>query len=147
ERTLKDEPAFKERYDQDEEVRALVDLARPLEGLTRNIGMHAGGVLIAPGKLTDFCPLYRQPGVDASAVSQFDKDDVEAAGLVKFASLALRNLAILAWAVRHVRKFNEDKRAFHITALPLDDAATYQLLSEGNTTAVFQLESRGMKEL
>src|SRR5690554_4436617 len=147
ERTLKDEPAFKERYDQDEEVRALVDLARPLEGLTRNIGMHAGGVLIAPGKLTDFCPLYRQPGVDASAVSQFDKDDVEAAGLVKFDFLGLRNLTILDWAVRHVRKFNEDKRDFDIMALPLDDAATYQLLSEGNTTAVFQLESRGMKEL
>lgn len=80
ERTLKDEPAFKDRYEQEEEVRALVDLAKPLEGLTRNIGMHAGGVLIAPGKLTDFCPLYCQPGQENSAVSQFDKDDVEAAG-------------------------------------------------------------------
>ena len=147
ERTLRDEPAFKERYDQDEEVRALVDLARPLEGLTRNIGMHAGGVLIAPGKLTDFCPLYCQPGVDANAVSQFDKDDVEAAGLVKFDFLGLRNLTILDWAVRYVRRFNDDKRDFDIMALPLDDMATYQLLSEGNTTAVFQLESRGMKEL
>ncbi|HLS50801.1 MAG TPA: DNA polymerase III subunit alpha, partial [Burkholderiaceae bacterium] len=92
ERTLEHEPAFKERYDQDEEVKALVDLARPLEGLTRNVGMHAGGVLIAPGKLTDFCPLYRQPGPDSGAVSQFDKDDVESAGLVKFDFLGLRNL-------------------------------------------------------
>lgn len=147
ERTLADEPAFKERYDQDEEVRALVDLAKPLEGLTRNIGMHAGGVLIAPGKLTDFCPLYAQPGVDSNAVSQFDKDDVEAAGLVKFDFLGLRNLTILDWAVRYVQAFNADKRKFDIMALPLDDQGTYQLLCEGNTTAVFQLESRGMKEL
>ena len=146
-RALEHEPAFKERYEQDEEVRALIDLARPLEGLTRNVGMHAGGVLIAPGKLTDFCPLYRQPGADSSAVSQFDKDDVEAAGLVKFDFLGLRNLTILDWAVRYVRRFNENKRDFDLAALPLDDAHVYKLLSEGNTTAVFQLESRGMKEL
>lgn len=147
ERTLANEPAFRERYDQDEEVKALVDLAQPLEGLTRNIGMHAGGVLIAPGKLTDFCPLYCQPGVDSNAVSQFDKDDVEAAGLVKFDFLGLRNLTILDWAVRYVQQCNADKRDFDIMALPLDDLATYRLLSDGNTTAVFQLESRGMKEL
>lgn len=147
ERTLKDEPAFKERYDQEEEVRALVDLARPLEGLTRNIGMHAGGVLIAPGKLTDFCPLYCQPGQENSAVSQFDKDDVEAAGLVKFDFLGLRNLTILDWAVRYVRQFNADKRDFDIMALSLDDPAAYKVLCDANTTAVFQLESRGMKEL
>ena len=147
ERTLAEEPAFKERYEQDEEVRALIDLARPLEGLTRNIGMHAGGVLIAPGKLTDFCPLYCQPGVDSNAVSQFDKDDVEAAGLVKFDFLGLRNLTILDWSVRYVRRFNETKRDFDIMSVPLDDHRTYELLSEGNTTAVFQLESRGMKEL
>ncbi len=147
ERTLKDEPAFKERYEQEEEVRALVDLAKPLEGLTRNIGMHAGGVLIAPGKLTDFCPLYCQPGQENSAVSQFDKDDVEAAGLVKFDFLGLRNLTILDWAVRYVRQFNETKRDFDVMALSLDDPAVYKLLSEGNTTSVFQLESRGMKEL
>ena len=91
-RALADEPAFKERYETDEEVKALIDLARPLEGLTRSVGMHAGGVLIAPGKLIDFCPLYRQPGEDANAVSQYDKDDVEDAGLVKFDFLGLRNL-------------------------------------------------------
>ena len=146
-RALKNEPAFKERYEQEEEVRALVDLAQPLEGLTRNIGMHAGGVLIAPGKLTDFCPLYCQPGQENSVVSQFDKDDVEAAGLVKFDFLGLRNLTILDWAVRYVRQFNPGKRDFDIMALPLDDPGAYRLLCEGNATAVFQLESRGMKEL
>ncbi|MCI1227406.1 DNA polymerase III subunit alpha [Kerstersia gyiorum] len=147
ERTLENEPAFRERYEQEEEVRALVDLARPLEGLTRNIGMHAGGVLIAPGKLTDFCPLYCQPGSETSVVSQYDKDDVEAVGLVKFDFLGLRNLTILDWAVRYVRQFNPTMRDFDVMALPLDDGNAYRLLCEGNTTAVFQLESRGMKEL
>ena len=147
ERALSDEPAFKARYDKEEEVRALIDLARPLEGLTRNVGMHAGGVLIAPGKLTDFCPLYCQPGQNGNAVSQFDKDDVEAAGLVKFDFLGLRNLTILDWAVRYVRSFNAEMGQFDIMALKLDDPAVYQLLCQGNTTAVFQLESRGMKEL
>ncbi|NLC35357.1 MAG: DNA polymerase III subunit alpha [Alcaligenaceae bacterium] len=146
-RTLKDEPAFLERYEQEEEVRALVDLAKPLEGLTRNIGMHAGGVLIAPGKLTDFCPLYCQPGHDSSVVSQYDKDDVEAVGLVKFDFLGLRNLTILDWAVRYVRRFNPSMQEFDLMELSLDDPKAYQLLTEGNTTAVFQLESRGMKEL
>ena len=99
------------------------------------------------GKLTDFCPLYCQPGQENSAVSQFDKDDVEAAGLVKFDFLGLRNLTILDWAVRYVRQFNADKRDFDVMALELDDAAAYKILCDANTTAVFQLESRGMKEL
>ncbi len=146
-RALENEPAFRERYDQEEEARALIDLARPLEGLTRNVGMHAGGVLIAPGKLTDFCPLYCQPGSQASAVSQYDKDDVEAVGLVKFDFLGLRNLTILDWAVRYVREFNAERDSFDLMALELDDPASYALLSDANTTAVFQLESRGMKEL
>lgn len=146
-RALKDEPAFKARYDQEEEVRALIDLARPLEGLTRNMGMHAGGVLIAPGQLTDFCPLFCQPGQEATAVSQFDKDDVEAAGLVKFDFLGLRNLTILDWAVRYVRQFNPSRVDFDIMSLSLDDPKVYALLCAANTTAIFQLESRGMKEL
>lgn len=146
-RALSDEPAFKERYDTDEEVKALIDLARPLEGLTRSVGMHAGGVLIAPGKLVDFCPLYRQPGEEANAVSQYDKDDVEDAGLVKFDFLGLRNLTILDWAVKFVRAFNEDQKDFDLMSLPLDDEDAYRILCDGNTTAVFQLESRGMKEL
>lgn len=146
-RALKDEPAFKARYDQEEEVRALIDLARPLEGLTRNMGMHAGGVLIAPGQLTDFCPLFCQPGQEATAVSQFDKDDVEAAGLVKFDFLGLRNLTILDWAVRYLHQFNPSMVDFDLMSLPLDDPKVYALLCAANTTAVFQLESRGMKEL
>ena len=146
-RALSDEPAFKERYENDEEVKALIDLARPLEGLTRSVGMHAGGVLIAPGQLIDFCPLYRQPGEDANAVSQYDKDDVEDAGLVKFDFLGLRNLTILDWAVKYVRQFNVDQADFDLMKLGLDDAGAYKILCDGNTTAVFQLESRGMKEL
>lgn len=146
-RALAEEPAFKERYDTDEEVKALIDLARPLEGITRSVGMHAGGVLIAPGKLVDFCPLYRQPGLDTNAVSQYDKDDVEDAGLVKFDFLGLRNLTILEMAVQYVRAFNSERRDFDLMTLPLTDESAYQLLCEGNTTAVFQLESRGMKEL
>ncbi|MDO5667727.1 MAG: DNA polymerase III subunit alpha [Alcaligenaceae bacterium] len=144
---MEGEPEFKRRYEQDEEVQSIVDSSLPLEGLVRNIGMHAGGVLIAPGKLTDFCPLYCQPGHSGSVVSQYDKDDVEQAGLVKFDFLGLRNLTILDWAVRYVRRFNQGQEAFDIMAVPLDDSSTYQLLSDGNTTAVFQLESRGMKEL
>lgn len=147
ERTLANEPAFRERYDTDEEIRALIDLARPLEGLTRNIGMHAGGVIIARGKLTDYTPLYCSPGNETSVVSQYDKNDVEDVGLVKFDFLGLRNLTILDWAVRYVREFNPGQRDFDIMDLPLDDAKTYALLSSANTTAVFQLESRGMKEL
>ncbi|WP_416232973.1 DNA polymerase III subunit alpha, partial [Castellaniella sp.] len=147
ERTLENEPAFKERYDTDEEIHALIDLARPLEGLTRNIGMHAGGVIIARGKLTDYTPLYCQPGSESSVVSQYDKGDVEDVGLVKFDFLGLRNLTILDWAVRYVREFNPGMSDFDIMSLPLDDPETYALLSSANTTAVFQLESRGMKEL
>src|SRR5690625_2249417 len=147
ERTLSEEPSFRERYENDEEVQTLIDLAKPLEGLVRSVGMHAGGVLIAPGKLTDYCPLYRQPDLEANAVSQYDEDDVEDIGLVKFDFLGLRNLTILDWAVKFVRQFNADKKDFDLQHLSLDDPKVYELLSEGNTTAVFQLESRGMKDL
>ncbi|MDR2195301.1 MAG: DNA polymerase III subunit alpha, partial [Gallionellaceae bacterium] len=140
------EPEFNAVIANEEGVEELIELAEPLEDLTRNVGMHAGGVLIAPGKLTDFCPLYYAEG-NSSSVSQFDKDDVECAGLVKFDFLGLRNLTILDWAVRYVRQSNENMRDFDIMSLPLDDIATYKLLCEANTTAVFQLESRGMKNL
>jgi hypothetical protein len=119
-------------------------LARALEGLARNVGMHAGGVLIAPGKLTDFTPLYSAEGSGAM-VSQFDKDDVEKAGLVKFDFLGLTTLTILDWAVRYVHRLGDT--SFDLDAIPLDDKPTYQLLSKGAATAVFQLESRGMKDL
>ncbi|MFA6312634.1 MAG: DNA polymerase III subunit alpha [Sterolibacterium sp.] len=145
------EPAIAERVDTEEELRQLWALAERLEGLTRNVGMHAGGVLIAPGKLTDFCPLYSAQGaVDGetqAAVSQFDKDDVEKMGLVKFDFLGLRTLTILDEAVRHVRRLNPEMAAFRLEDIPLDDKPTYALFSAGNTTAVFQSESRSAKDL
>ena len=147
-RALELEPQLKERYENEEEVRALIDLALKLEELTRNVGMHAGGVLIAPGRITDLLPIYIAEGSD-SVVSQFDKDDVEAVGLVKFDFLGLRTLTIIDWAVKFVRRLalKEGDAEFDIARIPLDDAATYRLLKACNTTAVFQLESRGMKDL
>ncbi len=137
------EPAINERLEQEEELRELWTLAEKLEGLTRNVGMHAGGVLIAPGKLTDFCPLYSADG--GATVSQFDKDDVEKAGLVKFDFLGLRTLTILAEAVAFVKEV--DGVEISLENLPLDDAAVYaDIFKAANTTAVFQFESRGMKD-
>ncbi len=141
---LKAEPIFQERYDREEEVRTLVDMAQKLEGMTRNVGMHAGGVLIAPGKLTDFCPLYQQPGSD-SAVSQYDKDDVEAVGLVKFDFLGLATLTILELAKDFIVQRHPGQKDFSFEAIPLDDAHTYKLFADGKTEAVFQFESRGMQ--
>ena len=142
------EPQIVERIEKEEEVAELWALGEKLEGIARNVGMHAGGVLIAPGKITDFCPTYNAQGSE-SVVSQFDKDDVELAGLVKFDFLGLRTLTIIDWAVRFVRrlKHKEDDALFNIEKIPLDDAASFRLLKACNTTAVFQLESRGMKDL
>ena len=145
------EPAIAERVEQEEELRQLWSLAERLEGLTRNVGMHAGGVLIAPGKLTDFCPLYSAQGSvngeTLAAVSQFDKDDVEKAGLVKFDFLGLRTLTILDEAVKHVQRLNPELAKFRLEDIPLDDKATFALFSDANTTAVFQSESRSAKDL
>ena len=138
------EPLLAEREQKEDEVRELLELGGKLEGLTRNVGMHAGGVLIAPGKLTDFCPLYAAEGT-ANVISQLDKDDVEAIGLVKFDFLGLTTLTILDWAERYVRGLGQED--FSLDRIPLDDPETYALLSSGNTTAVFQLESRGMRDL
>lgn len=138
------EPQLAARIEKEEEVRMLVELAQKLEGMTRNIGMHAGGVLIAPGKLTDFCPLYQQPGSD-SAVSQYDKDDVEAIGLVKFDFLGLATLTILEIAKEFIVKRHKGQENFAYENIRLDDTATYKLFSEGKTEAVFQFESRGMQ--
>ncbi len=171
------EPEINAIAEREEGVPELLELAERLEDLTRNVGMHAGGVLIAPGKLTDFCPLYSAENVlageDGKAVSQFDKDDVEAIGLVKFDFLGLRTLTILDWAMRHVKRLRDagcrtqdagskageqsvssnpesripNPESFSLETIPLDDRATYDLLKACNTTAVFQLESRGMKDL
>ncbi len=141
---LKVEPLLAERLEKEDEVKTLLGLAQKLEGLTRNVGMHAGGVLIAPGKLTDFTPLYQQPGSD-SAVSQYDKDDVEAAGLVKFDFLGLATLTILEMAREFIRKRHKGQEDFAFENIPLQDAATYKLFADGKTEAVFQFESRGMQ--
>ena len=138
------EPVLAQRLDKEEDVKALLHLAQKLEGIARNVGMHAGGVLIAPGKLTDFCPLYQQPGSDA-AISQFDKDDVEAVGLVKFDFLGLATLTILEIAKDLIVSRHQGQENFSYENIPLKDAATYQLFAKGKTEAVFQFESRGMQ--
>ena len=143
---IKAEPILAERLDKEDDVKTLLALAQKLEGLTRNVGMHAGGVLIAPSKLTDFCPLYQQPGSD-SAVSQFDKDDVESIGLVKFDFLGLATLTILEIAKDLIVARHKGQENFSFEDLPLDDASVYRLFAEAKTEAVFQFESRGMQGL
>ncbi|MEE8263043.1 MAG: DNA polymerase III subunit alpha, partial [Gammaproteobacteria bacterium] len=147
-RALDEEEALQRRYVEDEEVRVLIDLARNLEGLTRNAGKHAGGVVIAPSTLTDYMPLYCEQG-SSSAVTQFDMGDVEAIGLVKFDFLGLRTLTIIDWAVRDINRMRNEvgEARLDIARVPLDDPKTFELIMRGETTAVFQLESRGMKEL
>ncbi len=141
---IEEEPLLKERMNNEEEVKQLLDLAQQVEGIARNIGMHAGGVLIAPGKLTDFCPLYTQGG-DAGVVSQYDKDDVEAVGLVKFDFLGLTTLTILDRAVNYIKMLDPAMADFALEKLPLNDRPSYELLTKAKTVAVFQLESRGMQ--
>jgi DNA polymerase-3 subunit alpha len=145
EKALQQEEALLELYQQEEEVTMLIDMARSLEGLTRNVGKHAGGVVISPSDLTDFTPLYCEQG-GGSLVSQYDKDDVEAVGLVKFDFLGLRTLTIIDWAIRAINA-RSDGDALEIERIPLDDKASFDLLQAYQTTAVFQLESRGMKDL
>ena len=143
---LEAEPVLAERERKEEDVHTLLDLARKLEGLTRNVGMHAGGVLIAPGKLTDFCPLYLQPG-SSSAVSQFDKNDVEAIGRVKFDFRGRATLTILEIARQFIMARHPAQKDFKFEDLPLNDARVYRLFAEGKTEAVFQFESVGMQRM
>ncbi|HVL57132.1 MAG TPA: DNA polymerase III subunit alpha [Burkholderiaceae bacterium] len=140
------EPQLKERESREDEVRELLALAESLEDITRNVGMHAGGVLIAPGRLTDFCPLYRAPGTD-SVISQYDKDDVEAVGLVKFDFLGLRNLTIIQLAVDYVNRRRPEHDKLDLAKLSFDDPKAYKILKDANTTAIFQVEGEGMKKL
>ena len=144
---LKKEPELARLNRDDEEVRGLLELAMKLEGITRNAGKHAGGVVIAPSVLTDFTPLYTE-NAGEGVVTQFDKDDVEAAGLVKFDFLGLRTLTIIDRAEKIVNALPERAgNPLSMARMPMDDPATYELLKSGETTAVFQLESRGMKDL
>jgi len=132
-------------YDEDEEVAAIIDLAKSLEGLVRNAGKHAGGVVIAPGALTEFAPLYCEEG-GTNIVTQLDKDDVEAIGLVKFDFLGLKTLTIIDWAVRIVNE-SHPEAGLDIHSIPWRDKKTFELLRSSRTAAVFQLESSGMRDL
>ncbi len=146
---LEKEPELKKLYETEEEIRTLIDLARSLEGLTRNAGMHAGGVVIAPSVLTDFTPLYCDEA-GGSLVTQFDKDDVEAAGLVKFDFLGLRTLTIIDWTVKAInaRRAQSGEPPLDIGKIPLDDALTYErVFKSAQTVAVFQFESGGMRRM
>ncbi|EXU75715.1 DNA polymerase III subunit alpha [Erwinia mallotivora] len=142
------EPQLPEIYEADEEVKALIDMARKLEGVTRNAGKHAGGVVIAPTQITDFAPLYCDENGN-HPVTQFDKNDVEYAGLVKFDFLGLRTLTIIDWALAMInaRREKQGEPPLDIAAIPLDDKKSFDMLQRSETTAVFQLESRGMKDL
>ncbi|MBT4076594.1 MAG: DNA polymerase III subunit alpha, partial [Gammaproteobacteria bacterium] len=143
-KALEQEADLQTLYQEDEEVNAMMDIARSLEGLTRNVGKHAGGVVIAPGDLTDFTPIYCEQG-GAGLVSQYDKGDVEDVGLVKFDFLGLRTLTIIDWALKAINKKKD--LPLEIERIPLDDRASFDLLQAYQTTAVFQLESAGMKDL
>ena len=138
------EPAFKEMAEREDYVE-LMSYAQKLEGLTRNLGMHAGGVLIAPSKLTDFCPLYNADGKPENTVSQFDKKDIENVGLVKFDFLGLTTLTILTKAAEYIDRLNPGAK-FDLSRIPTDDKKTLELFQQGNTGAVFQFESDGMRE-
>ncbi|HBO23284.1 MAG TPA: DNA polymerase III subunit alpha [Providencia sp.] len=148
EKAFEAEPQLPEVYEADEEVRALIDMARKLEGVTRNAGKHAGGVVIAPTKITDFAPLYCD-AEGKNPVTQFDKNDVEYAGLVKFDFLGLRTLTIINWALEMInaRRSKKNLEPIDIAAIPLQDQKSFDMLQRSETTAVFQLESRGMKDL
>jgi len=147
-KALEQEPLLKERYEKEEDVRALIDTARTLEGLARNASKHAAGVVIAPTGLTDFMPLYCEQG-SLQAVTQFDMGDVETLGLVKFDFLGLRNLTVIDKAVKNInaRRAAAGMPPVVIDQLPIDDLQTYALIKSARTTALFQLESRGMKDL
>jgi DNA polymerase III subunit alpha len=147
---MEKEPILAERAKKEDEVRELLAVAAPLEDLVRNVGMHAGGVLIAPGQLTDFCPLYQAPGSkgDEGVVSMYDKDDVEAAGLVKFDFLGLKNLTVIQMAVDTINAARDKAGEAHLKLQDLnsfDDPAAYQVLKDANTTGIFQVESAGMR--
>ncbi len=147
-RALEEEEVLKKRYKDEDEVSTLIDLAQKLEGISRNAGRHAGGIVISPEPLTNFMPLYCEQGSN-SPVSQFDMGDVEAIGLVKFDFLGLRTLTIIDWAIRDINliRTGEGKSAIDINHIPLNDEKTYDLIRRNETTAIFQLESDGMKKL
>jgi DNA polymerase-3 subunit alpha len=147
-RAIKEQPIFKQAIKDDPEVSEVLDLAFKLEGIARNVGKHAGGIVIAPGALSDFCPTYldRQ---SSALMTQYDKDDVEKIGLVKFDFLGLRTLTVIDWATKSINNFldHQNKQPLDLNSIKLDDPKVFELLSSGKTMAVFQLESSGMRDL
>ena len=144
-KALEDSEELKSRYDTEESVSTLIDLSQDLEGIIRNVGTHAGGVVIAPSKISDFCPIYKGEEESDVIVSQFDKDDVEAVGLVKFDFLGLSNLTVMDKAIKIISKKGLSKELIDIDSLKLDDPKVFKLLQDCDTTGVFQLESEGMR--
>jgi len=144
-KALEDSVELKSRYDSEESVSTLIDLSQDLEGIIRNVGTHAGGVVIAPSKISDFCPIYKGSDESDVIVSQFDKDDVEAVGLVKFDFLGLSNLTVMDKAVKIIASKGLSKELIDIDKLKLDDPKVFKLLQDCDTTGVFQLESEGMR--
>jgi DNA polymerase-3 subunit alpha len=146
-RAKEEQPVFAQAAKNDSEVREVVDLAYKLEGIARNVGKHAGGVVIAPGSLSDFCPIYNDRQ-SSSIMTQYDKDDVEKIGLVKFDFLGLRTLTVIDKAVKSINKsFQNGEEQLNLDSIPLNDPKVFKLLSSGKTMAVFQLESTGMRDL
>ena len=145
---MEQEEMLQSRYDEEEDVRQLMDLALKLEGTVRNTGKHAGGVVIGPKPLDEFCPVLCEPD-GTSVVTQLDKNDVETAGLVKFDFLGLRTLTIIDWALQFINEGKQkgDEGFVEIERIPLDDVETFDLIKTGRTTGVFQLESSGMQNL
>ena len=148
EKAVEEEESLQEFLKQDDEASEIWSMALQLEGISRNCGKHAGGVVIAPTEITDFSPIYCDDS-GSGVVTQFDKNDVEEAGLIKFDFLGLRTLTIIDWAVQMINRERADnsEELLNIDHIPLDDEKTFQLMQRAETTAVFQLESRGMKEL
>ncbi len=148
EKAISSQPIFKKMIQDEEEVSEIIDLAYKLEGIARNVGKHAGGIVIAPGSIADFCPTYFDPQSD-SLMTQFDKDDVETIGLVKFDFLGLRTLTVIDRAVKTINEYLSEKneKTLDLNSLTLDDPKVFELLASGRTTAIFQLESTGMREL
>ena len=143
-RAKEEQPVFAQAAKNDAEVREVVDLAYKLEGIARNVGKHAGGVVIAPGSLSDFCPIYNDRQ-SSSVMTQYDKDDVEKIGLVKFDFLGLRTLTVIDKALKSININLKNK--LDLDNIPMDDQKVFDLLSSGKTMAVFQLESTGMRDL
>ena len=141
-----DQPIFAQAAKNDPEVKEVVDLAYKLEGIARNVGKHAGGVVIAPGSISDFCPVYNDRQ-SSSVMTQYDKDDVEKIGLVKFDFLGLRTLTVIDRAVKSINASKKIDNPLNLDNIPLDDPKVFELLSSGKTMAIFQLESTGMRAL